>query len=228
MTRFKSIISMEDGWTVAGSLGLARSSSRRLRAMPATQASLFAEALMRRHAERCAVSQKAEMILSRLLPAARERTLHQHMHLRLSPQLNLTVLNSSGRPETPASGAHAPALAFDAAREPQPPVATFIRRFIEREVRLDSVARAEAPMASAQLKGAAPQAAPLPQSIVRRGAPRAETPEQAPRPDAPGQYRAHAPRPEAAPAVDINGLTNQVIQALDRRIIAHRERLGRI
>jgi hypothetical protein len=34
-------------------------------------------------------------------------------------------------------------------------------------------------------------------------------------------------QPEANP-VDVNRLTEQVIQAIDRRIIAQRERLGRI
>lgn len=35
-------------------------------------------------------------------------------------------------------------------------------------------------------------------------------------------------RPAVAASVDVNHLTDQVIQAIDRRIIAHRERLGKI
>jgi hypothetical protein len=30
------------------------------------------------------------------------------------------------------------------------------------------------------------------------------------------------------PPIDLNRLTDQVVQAIDRRIIAHRERMGRI
>jgi len=40
-------------------------------------------------------------------------------------------------------------------------------------------------------------------------------------------HRVDSPRPEPVSGVDIGHLTDKVVQALDRRILAHRERLGK-
>jgi hypothetical protein len=87
----------------------------------------------------------------------------------------------------------------------------------------------------APLSSFSPEVRPVPR-VFRRPIAISGTGEVAPSPsfihDVPPQIAAHArdnrPRVVNVPSIEVSRLTDQVIQAIDRRIIAQRERLGRV
>jgi hypothetical protein len=107
-------------------------------------------------------------------------------------------------------------------------------RLTAREIRLESVAAGVAPSPAKAIALAGP---PVPR-VVRRAA-AAATPSPHPAPDAlplPGRPAAQsfsvwspagAPPPVTLSPGEVNRMTDQILQVLDRRMIAHRERLGR-
>lgn len=126
---------------------------------------------------------------------------------------------------------------------------SFVHRLAAREIRVDSAAAADVATALIKAVSPVPLAAASPASpavswvtaqpvarVLRRAA---VTPasESAATPPANSAHatRAEARRentwqssPQAPGPVDLNHLTEQVVQAIDRRMIAHRERRGRV
>jgi hypothetical protein len=43
-----------------------------------------------------------------------------------------------------------------------------------------------------------------------------------------GAAHPYAPQPQESPKVNVEALTDEVMRAIDRRIVAHRERTGRV
>jgi hypothetical protein len=164
------------------------------------------------------------------------------VNVHLSPHLRLTVaapLQPWARPAPPASVTGAPSAE-------QRQADSLVPRLVARAVRVDSVrahdeaevGHERAPSGSSiatrepagraverTMRRTALTVAPELTTAARPEATRRTEPERQPWP-------AWPPRPDvlppaAAPAVDINRLTDQVMQTIDRRIVAQRERLGR-
>ena len=128
-------------------------------------------------------------------------------------------------------------------------IESFVHRLAAREIRLDSAAAAEAATvhikpASHVLPGVAFPTSPAPSWATTRPVPRVLRRAAPPSPDestaSPPANSTPASRdetrlknswpssPQSPAPVDINHLTEQVVQAIDRRMIAHRERRGRV
>lgn len=114
-----------------------------------------------------------------------------------------------------------------------------MRRLVERGERVPSLAvpgarqQSAAPELARPAVEVTPSARPVPMTVQRPAPASAAPPQPAPvsTPDAPGApHRPPTPFPqaEAPPPIDIDRLTDQVVRAIDRRIIAHRERMGRV
>jgi hypothetical protein len=112
------------------------------------------------------------------------------------------------------------------------PVETIVNRLARRGVRVETVGapRPQLPQSEGSTAGA-PR--PVPRVVRRSGAvgtgddqpPAAETFAAASRTR---PATAQVPGHGELPSLDLNRLTDQVVQAIDRRIIAQRERLGRV
>jgi hypothetical protein len=73
-----------------------------------------------------------------------------------------------------------------------------------------------------------PVVTPVPR-VVHRNAGRAASAESQPATAKPTDAKAFSSTPATTPpAIDVERLTNEVVRAIDRRIIAQRERLGRV
>jgi len=111
------------------------------------------------------------------------------------------------------------------------PVETIVNRLVRRGVRVETVG-APRPQLPQSEGNTAEAARPVPRVVRRSGAMQAGD-EQ---PPAAGAFAAtSSPRLAIAqvpghgePPLDLNHLTDQVVQAIDRRIIAQRERMGRV
>ncbi len=200
--------------------------------------STFALAIMRRYASRQVVQPVIQMILRRNLPAVTLRSSYGHVHV--TPRFALTVVTEQATGPVEA----APSGRLTSRPRAHRLIDTFVQRLIGRKARTDSLpvvgpsvgGRVVASVSTSMIPALARQ---VPR-IVYRGpsrevsdyageAPRVATPsadaERAPWPPRP--HPAESPRPSAVPDVDIGHLTDRVVQAIDRRIIAYRERLGR-
>ena len=187
-----------------------------------------------------------------LQPAVHRTRLH------LAPHLRLTVLARSGPEGAPSSGrgmrrwpeqgrpaASRPAGQPSAsAPGPQPlelvvgrlqagrlvetvPVETIVDRLARRGVRVETVGTPRLPVSQSE-GSTAGATRPVPR-IVRRSATveTGDNQSQAAADSSPRHAMAQGPV-RGEPPLDLNRLTDQVVQAIDRRIVAQRERLGRV
>src|SRR5262249_27224095 len=105
-----------------------------------------------------------------------------------------------------------------------PPSGELVTRLLARYEHRHEHAAEEAPVPAAWLD------APAPPRVVTRPAAASAKPDPAPATPPPSQplpYWGDPPRPPAAPAVDIEQLTDQVLRSMDQRVIAARERMGK-
>jgi hypothetical protein len=146
-------------------------------------------------------------------------SVHRHWHqwlLAVAPRIAIVV---SGRSSARAAGAQASVIAPRIDPDPVDHVRARARRIDSGD---------ERPPASRH--------PPVPRVLQRRAPPVAVEDEGAPSPNAPpglsqregGSTRARPAAVAVAPTLDVERLTEQVIKGIDRRIIAQRERLGRI
>ena len=132
-------------------------------------------------------------------------------------------------------------LARPAAAGAQTRVLDTVRRVVEQHVRVETAARSRStdlapvgrrfqPAASGRpASPAAPEWQPSPlRQVVRPAVARAARPEPSAGTGASGSATPYTPAQPTTPPLDVDRLTDQIIQIIDRRIIASRERLGRI
>jgi hypothetical protein len=218
-------------------------------------AGALARAIGARYTARSRWAGPAGLIFRRPQPGLTIQQVRHEAHAHFSPRLALTLLAWSPPPVLAAvreagTGLQMPVSRLERRlemhllqrsvieRTETERSERFTRRFVERGERVESVrqrpgtaalpvTRADAPAAS--LAQPAPRLLYRPPSaatVSEAGqAPVAFPRDAAPRQPLPAQRASLAP--ELAPA-DINRLTDQVIQAIDHRIIAQRERLGRV
>jgi hypothetical protein len=105
-----------------------------------------------------------------------------------------------------------------------PPAGELVTRLLARYEHRQEHAAEGAPVPAAWLD------APAPPRVVNRPAAaptKAEPAPAHPPPFQPLPYWGDPPRPAAAPAMDVEQLTDQVLRSIDQRVIAARERLGK-
>lgn len=162
----------------------------------------------------------APMILRRLRPVALARPIHSHTHFHLAPRLNFTVVHSSAPVETLRVERILRTTAGERLVERQ----ELVRRIAEQGARRDydrTPASTTPTAAPARVLGRGG----VPAVLLRSAAPVPAVP-QVPAP--PAAERSWAPAaPSQVPSLDLDRLSEQVIQKIDRRVQAHRERIGR-
>jgi hypothetical protein len=221
-------------------------------------ASAFGLAIVRRHTGRHALGSAAEMILQRLQTAVHMYTAAYHTDVHVAPRLALTLHIRPHPSVVVATSASRPAAGIGQQIEAQVvrhqltrqleriQIEQLVRRLATRAERVEPESQAVVRRGS-QLDAtpatppnrrapATTIAAERPVTLIVRRATRPmiaaqEAPEQAPqrppRPDRPPTTNGAQPMIDAG-TIDLNRVTEQVIQAIDRRIIARRERLGSI
>jgi hypothetical protein len=190
-------------------------------------ASGFASTVMRRYATWQAVQAFMEMILRRSLPAVILRSFYQQSHVHVAPRFPLTVVTGQvgGADEAVPSGPLT-----------SPPrvhgvIETLVRRLTAREARIEAVPvtgpASLGEVVTSVSASVAAAAGPMPLIVYRTpsGGTHGSHIERVPGPPRPRP--ADCPRPKAPSDVDISHLTDKVMQAMDRRIVAYRERTGR-
>jgi hypothetical protein len=221
----------------------ARSRVRRMPRLYASQRHLsgFASAIIRRYANREIMRPVIEMLLRRRLPDVTLRSYWRQTHVYMTPRLALSTLTG---PTTRLEDDTAPG-------SPTGPVCvgrlieTFVRHLTAREVRTESVwvaggsAFTGEPVSNMSASTSSVTGGQPAQIIYRTQSVRVpDSPKEAGRDVLPARGTKCAPGPlESRPRdsrwaraisdVDIGDLTDKVVQALDRRILAYRERLGR-
>jgi hypothetical protein len=198
----------------------------------------FAQAVLRRYGYRLALGQPPGMVVRQPAPPIALYTAYQRTQVQLAPRLALAwwIHTVSGGPSVEQLLESRVVLAPPARIVPvQQRLEILLDRLTAREIRLESVAATG--VAPSSVKAIAPAEPPVPR-VVRRAA-AAATPSPHPGPDTlplPGRPAAQsfsacspagAPPPVTLSPGEVNHLTDQVLQVLDHRMIAHRERLGR-
>jgi len=160
------------------------------------------------------------MVLLRLRPAAISQEIHTHTHLHIAPAIHLTSVTSFADTGTlrihrviePAGGERI------VHRE------EMVRRIFEQTTRREAGASGGGATAAVRTPVAF-EPRPVP-AVLLRSSSRAPQPETAAtEPAEPAlQTVPHTTRP---PALDIERLTDRIVNNIDRRLQAHRERLGR-
>jgi hypothetical protein len=162
-----------------------------------------------------------------------DRSVHvrSDMHLRLNPRISLVLVRNATAPAAGAAGPATPQSVRNLVLRDTTALRTerLLTRLLDRGVRVEG---APAPRPGAAAPAASsPLASPRAGLVMRRG--------EAPDEPAPGRARPAAygdpgpltpPSADPAPppsAVDVGRLTDQVLSAIDHRIVAHSERLGR-
>jgi hypothetical protein len=171
------------------------------------------------------------MVLRRLARGATLLRVDQRTHLRVAPSFTLVVAGG-------APGRHpgVPRQEPGAAGRTRDTAAALVERVVRRGRRHEIRLARTAPLPAAD---PAPPAAParVVERVFRRptaAAPPA-TPAAAPLPPSPPEVRrpaewapaAEAPRPRPFLPQELDRVTDHVVRAIDRRVRAHRERLGR-
>lgn len=215
----------------------------------------FAHGVLARYLNLQAEVSAPEVALGRLHPRVTIRNTWRHAHTHLAQRLSLTIFGWKGQSlNRPAAGPLALRLCVKPERlthAQRPRLAVSIKtaaieqlatRLIARGGRVEGV-QEDTPVDSRRAKavvidGAAPArlsvSAPAPvEKVVRRSKPveierniSSQSNEVA---SAAPQSQAKAENPwqqSNGVAIDVNRLTDQVIQAIDRRIVAQRERMG--
>jgi hypothetical protein len=187
-------------------------------------------------------------------PGAALLHLHQAWPLYLTLKLAVPTTLNVVRPHSPASGAPGTTLPTPHAGAPAialASVGTSIQTVLTRLARQETWATlrveqriverilARIPAQEREDIGSQParsnpwESIPAPQRIVNHPQPAAPTSHesaQPPRPPAPQYWDgAHTPSPHKLTPdnIDVNGLTDRVLRALDERVVAERERFGR-
>jgi hypothetical protein len=243
-SRAAGIIAPSTLRTCVGRLHLARPGRVR------TVGDAFARALARRYEVGHARHLGMALELRRAAPGVTVQPVHHHTHVQVAPRLVLSLLawprSPAGATEpagTARSRPPAPELwlprrtaagirqTITMAADPAPPE-RLVRRLSARGERIVEVW----PDLGAGATTAVRPSAALPVArVVLRQAGRPAGSDHAPsRPDsspstARGWSASTGDAPQKLPAsIDLHRLTDQVVQAIDRRIIANRERMGRI
>src|SRR5271157_4372545 len=161
----------------------------------------------------------APMILLRLRPAALARPIYMHTHLHLAPKLHLTAVHSF---------AHLEMLRVERVRETAGGERMAWREELVRRI-FEVGARRDGGTQPAAGPGALPGSLqfsqkPMPAVLLRPAARAA----QVEIPAAPLSAAHNQPVPPAVQALplDLQKLSDQIVQNIDRRLQAHRERLG--
>lgn len=225
-----------------------------LRAALPPRAAGFVAALAERFAWRSSRDRFAEMIFRRLPAPPVSQWTHWHGALHLSPQI-LLHLNASPRLLPTGSDrerrveVHTERLRLTL-REKQS-LQTIVERRLAREIHREpepaTIVHAAAPSRTLATRASrpaadfsenAPPAREVPRIFRRNTAPApepsstvTEPPSRRPAPEGspPSWAEARAPSPHRPPSLspaEIHRLTDQVVAAIDRRVIAHRERRG--
>jgi hypothetical protein len=206
------------------------------------RARAMAVRIRRRHARDELAARHPEMLLARI-PVATLQVAYSASHIHWAPRIALTFASAGGSPRvvSPARGHGA------AAESRRLRVDHVVQRLTARAIRVFSVAPPARDIEPGAPTGAVPPmrfeprpeaCAPAVPRILRRA--RFEMPDPAtghePWPAAVGIANRAAwpgwPEPTsstrpAPPSVDLDQLTDRVVSALNRRVTAHRERLGR-
>jgi hypothetical protein len=201
---------------------------------------IFASALRKRYMERDCLNPFQSFILRRNRVGATIQHLHRHQHINLAPNLALTVLNWT---TSAANVDHYDLLSIMPQLRRQREIQLIVTVTQRRETHLieqlvDQIvarkARTEIGFESSPAQPLVPQIAEV-QRVVRRESPSktdqtliAQNVDQTT--EGKAQERKISNENYRAPEspVDLNRLTDQIIQAIDHRIIAQRERLGRV
>jgi hypothetical protein len=224
---------------------------------PRNPARDLAQALLHRFARRPGLMSGSERILRRFPPAVRLQPLHQRLRIELAPRLALTV-RPERRTEVLERQIEARLAWQPGAGSDRPsPVEQIVRRVASRTERQlpqrlgdrgTPIPESRTPFerdvrpprpdfeASAAVVRRPPPVFEAPERVVQRLRPASVAPADAPAvstpltpPDRPVWVAEQPPRPQPpTQTLDIKRLTDQVVEALDRRLIAARERTGRV
>lgn len=209
--------------------------------LPPSRAAAFAQALIDRYAPGSPWWPVLGLVFTQSAPGVTLRPVLQHHALYLAPRLNLTFLASLHGPQSPQPDRvwQGQRITTHEERTVQRLIARtervvqrlatreqqLVTRLVAREERAEIAAPKNRPVVTCSV--AAPR---IDQDRVAAGVPRRTTAGSLA-----DQELASAARPAGAgqplatlPPADVSRLADQVIQAIDRRIIAQRERLGRI
>ena len=162
-----------------------------------------------------------------------DRSVHvrSDTHLQLNPRISLVLVRHAAAASAAAAKPGTVLSVRDLVLRDTTAVRTerLLTRLLHRGVRVEGAA---APRPDAEAPAVrSPLATPRAELVMRRGE---ATPEPAPgrARSAPYDEPGPGPQPAGAPAalpaaVDVGRLTDQVLSAIDRRIVSHSERLGR-
>jgi hypothetical protein len=162
------------------------------------------------------------MILRRMRPAILTHRLETHVHLQVAPHLHFAAAVA---PETGA--VRTEIVLRGSAGERVLRREEYVRHIAERSRRREPGVPANPALEPITSPLASPSPRPVP-SVLLRSHP-AAAPAPAPQSNTPALEPKSWPPPAAplAAPVDVNRLTEQVIQQIDRRLQSYRERTGR-
>ena len=203
--------------------------------LPGSGPALFAQALLARHGAAYLRLPPVDLLLrppARLMYVDRRRAAHHHLaRLELHVHPRTLVAGEGGRQQPAAAPEMRWAVRMVPGARGETVVERFVTQITQRLLREESAQAAPASVA----RRAGPVSAHLPPPVAMVFPPRAAAPApeqaveaaQSARDVLPAAGRSGWPAAAPAPVVDVRGLTEQVLQALDQRLIAGRERMGR-
>lgn len=219
---------------------------------PAMRMVEFAQAMMRRYLRQPWLWQALNLIFRQLRSLVTLENVHHHSHTHLAPRLTLTMVRKLAQPESQqAAGAFIPALQRAIANISGSAASSYlvgrehlVYRLSARYQRVTENEHVMLVHQSRQMKDTATEVAmparvelpvmePVPK-VFRRAKPIVNESGIS----SPSGHGARATPQEDKPvtklasplaaAIDVNRLADQVIQTIDRRIVAQRERMGRL
>jgi len=160
------------------------------------------------------------MVLRRLRPATLARPLRTHTHFHLAPRLDFTLVNQAAEKET----VRVEQILRRSSGERVVQREELVKRILAKGERRDGATHQTATSATAAVP---PPLAPrgVPAVLLRPAAPAPAVPNVPESPAQQGAWPAAAPMQPTLP--DVERLSEQVMRNIDRRLQAHRERLGR-
>lgn len=159
------------------------------------------------------------------------------IRIHLAPRINMTVLTRDSAKG--GSTVLARDSAQDSSHEELPTTMLrakqvikreeIVERLVRRGVRIETTTATPAAPGAVSTQVIAPASVVAPRVLLRPPTPGPLPGSVSPTLEAPPQFRGMEARlPQASPGpIDVNHLTDQVVAAIDRRINAYRERLGR-